>query len=66
MTTKEAFLQLISQRAIHQKLGVESSHIRNYRNMIKENDKYPSMEKMMELLEKGGWKAVQEIKWQLF
>lgn len=63
MTTREAFLKLISQRAIHQELGVESSHIRNYRNMIKDQGKYPSLEKMMELLEKGGYSIKQETQW---
>ena len=64
MTTKEAFDKLISERAIHNKLGIDSMNIRTYRNLIKSQGKYPSLELMIELLEKGGFKVVQEMVWK--
>jgi hypothetical protein len=54
---------MISERSIHQKLGIESSHVRNYRNMIKNHDKYPSYDLMMDLLKRGGWVVVREMEW---
>lgn len=64
MTTREAFEKLISERSVHKKLGIESMQIRTYRNRIKNHNQYPSIELMMELLQKGGFTLLHEMKWK--
>ncbi len=64
MTTQEAFEKMISERGIHNQLGLDSGTVRFYRNQIKEQGKYPSIDKMMELLEKGGFKLLTEMAWE--
>lgn len=64
MTTREAFEKLLSERGVYHKLGIDSGTVRFYRNQIKEHGKFPSIDKMMELLEKGGFSLVQEMKWK--
>ncbi len=63
MTTKEAFEKMISERGIHNKLGIDSGTVRFYRNQIKEQAKFPSLDKMIELLQQAGKKIIQDIQW---
>lgn len=65
MTTKVAFLKLISERGIYKRLELHRGRIGNMKNLIKSNDEYPSEDKMQELLEKAGYKIIQERKWEI-
>lgn len=63
LTTLDAFEKLISQRNIHEELGVSSHIIRNYRYSLK-NNKPVNQDKIEELLRKAGYEIVQERKWR--
>jgi hypothetical protein len=58
MTTKQAFIQMIQERGIHNKLGISSGQVRFYRNEIKSGK--VSLDKMEDLLQKAGWTKIPE------
>ncbi len=61
-STKEAFRELISKRAIHHELDIDSGSVRWYRSKIKE-DSWPKESTMEEHLEKAGYSIVQHKLW---
>ncbi len=63
MTTEQAFEKMINERGIHNQLGIDSGTVRWYRNQIKENQKFPTIDKMIELLKRAGWKVKREMEW---
>ncbi len=65
MTTKEAFVKLISERGVYKRLGVTKGYIGFVKDQIKkEEPKYPSIDTMEKMLEKAGFKVVQEKEWE--
>jgi hypothetical protein len=69
-STKEAFRELINTPDIHEKLGLSAVRIRTLQSALKKMDEGTvtnkekiSNDKMEELLERAGWKVVQEKKW---
>ena len=63
MTTRKAFEKMINVRGIHEKLGISSDKVRNYRARLK-SDQVISLDLMEELLQKAGWVVVQEKQWE--
>ena len=64
MNTKEAWLRMINQKGIHEKLGIASTTLYWLRSQAKEQDKFPTRAGMEDQLEKAGWKVVVERKWK--
>ena len=64
MTTKEAFRKLLAERGSFNKVGKSRGEFGAYRTRIKQEGKYPSEDLMKELLEKSGYKIIQERKWE--
>lgn len=62
MTTKEAFTQLINTDNWHEKAGINYNTARTLKKRFLDG-KLISLEKMEEILEKAGYKVVQEKKW---
>ncbi len=60
--TRAAFSDLISQRAIHKELGLNSPQIRNYRQRIANGD-WPSEDLMAQLLDKAGYTRITPARW---
>lgn len=52
----KAFYDLIHEKGIDKKLGIESNYVYQLRNKLK-NDIGISMDVKLELLQKGGWKG---------
>jgi hypothetical protein len=66
MTTKEAFMQLTSQRGWHKNLpGVNESSARGLKKRLIDGDPTLTNMKMEELLEKAGAKVIQEKLWEI-
>lgn len=63
MTTREAFEQLIRQRAWYVDLGITESIATNLKTNFK-NGKV-TLDKMEEILQKAGFKVVQEKLWEI-
>ncbi len=65
--TRNAFLQLLSQRGIYKLLEVSRSTVSNWKRALAgQDDKYmPSLDKMEEMLLKAGAKVVQEKVWKI-
>lgn len=61
MTTDEAFRLLINMHAIHKVLDCSSQQVRNYRSRDKQGK--VSLKMKLELLNKAGFKMVQEPRW---
>jgi len=61
MTTREAFAQLVERRGWHKDLGISDSAAYSAKNHFKSGD--ITIEKMEELLEKAGFKVIQEKQW---
>lgn len=61
MTTKQAFEELINERAWYANLGLGDSTARSYAKRFREN-KLP-IEKIEEILEKAGYQVKQEKLW---
>lgn len=62
--TKEAFLQLISEKGIENRLGVNRTTVANWKAYIRDG-KSISIDKMEEMLLKGGAKVVKEKVWEV-
>ncbi|WP_231424024.1 hypothetical protein [Pedobacter sp. Leaf250] len=62
MTTREAFAQLVERRGWHRELGISDSAAYSAKNHFKTGE--IAIEKMEELLEKAGFKVIQEKKWE--
>jgi len=62
MTTKEAFQQLIRQRAWYKTFGITEPAASNYANRFR-SGKLPT-DKMEEVLLKCGYKVVSEKQWK--
>lgn len=62
MTTKEAFKELIDERGAYKTLGIPNSTLRSLRDNFKKGK--VSIEKMEALLEKAGYKVIQEKLWE--
>ena len=54
-TINKEFAKLINQRGIHNKLGITSDQVRNYRRYLKEGINV-STDLKVELLRKSGWR----------
>lgn len=61
-TTKEAFKELVSDREKCEQLGIKNDTRRAYLSYLNSGRKI-SLDKMEELLEKAGFKVVQEKLW---
>ena len=61
--TKEAFRVLLSERGIYKKLNVDRSTVANWKRYIK-NESMLSVDKMEEVLKKGGWQIVSQSAWR--
>ena len=59
---EKAFKLMLSERGIYKKIGIPQSTIGWYRNRFKSGGKV-SETKMREMLEKAGWKVVQQEQW---
>jgi hypothetical protein len=64
MTTKEAFKDLISKRKWYADLGLSETAAWSLAKRINDG-KDVSLDKMEELLEKAGYKVIQEKLWDL-
>lgn len=62
-STKQAFTDLINQRGIHQQLGVSDSTVRDWRKKIRDGTGGITIDKMEELLQRAGFKKIQETLW---
>jgi hypothetical protein len=65
MTTKEAFLRMLSIPAVNKLLGQHRSAIGRIKSDIEKHDKWPSIDKMEELLIKAGFTTIQEKLWDI-
>lgn len=65
LNTKQAFYFLMQEDDLPARLGYHRGTIGRIRHDIKYNNKYPSIEKMEEMLVKGGWKVKQEKLWNV-
>jgi hypothetical protein len=65
--TREAFMKLLQTRGIYNTLGVDRSHVSNWKRALRgEDDKYmPTLNKMEEMLIKAGASIVKEKVWNL-
>lgn len=64
--TKEAFLKMISERGVYKKLGVDRCTVAAWKRSIDGRDaRGLSLDKMEEMLIKGGWKVFQEKIWDI-
>lgn len=61
-TTRQAFEEMILERAIHKKLGISSNAVRSLRHALGSCQPVSS-DYMEELLEKAGWVVKQEKLW---
>jgi transposase len=61
--TKEAFVQMLSERGVYKKLGVDRSTVANWKTYLKEGRSI-SLDKMEEMLLKYGASVVQEKVWK--
>lgn len=62
--TKEAFVQMLSERGVYKKLGVDRSTVANWKTYLKEGRSI-SLDKMEEMLLKYGASVVQEKVWKV-
>ena len=62
--TKEAFTQMIQERAIYKKLGVERSTVAGWKIYLKAGEKI-SLDKMEEMLCKYGAVQVKAAVWEV-
>jgi transposase len=62
--TKEAFLELISQRGIYKRLDVSRSTVAGWKRRLAEGELL-SLDKMEEILTKAGAKVVHEKIWEI-
>ncbi|MDR0266046.1 hypothetical protein [Sphingobacterium sp. 2149] len=62
--TKEAFVQMLSERGVYKKLGVDRSTVANWKTYLKEGRSI-SLDKMEEMLLKYGASVVQEKVWEV-
>ncbi|WP_343566320.1 hypothetical protein [Sphingobacterium sp.] len=62
--TKEAFAQMLSERGVYKKLGVDRSTVANWKTYLKEGRSI-SLDKMEEMLLKYGASVVQEKVWKV-
>ena len=62
--TRQAFAEMIKVRGIYKRLGVERSTVSTWKIYIREG-KNISLDKMEEMLIKGGSTVVSDIQWQI-
>ncbi|MNK30193.1 hypothetical protein D3C87_486080 [compost metagenome] len=62
--TKEAFVQMLSERGVYKKLGVDRSTVANWKTYLKQGRSI-SLDKMEEMLLKYGASVVQEKVWEV-
>lgn len=60
---EKAFKLMLSERGVYKKIGIPQSTVGWYRNHFK-NGGNVSESKMRAMLEKAGWRIVQEEKWK--
>lgn len=65
MTTREAFRKLLAERGSFNRVGKSKGEFGAYRDRIKNEGKYPSEALMRQLLEKAGFRIIQERKWEI-
>ena len=68
LSTREAFKHLIRRRGVHRELEVSDSAVRSWRRNISEHPEYPmswgvSLDRMEQLLQKAGYKKLQDTLW---
>jgi len=63
MNTKEAWLHMISKRGIEDSLGITARSRDWFRSRARNQNKYPTLNKMEEQLIKAGFKVLQEKVW---
>jgi hypothetical protein len=64
MTTKEAFKDLIAKRKWYAELGISETAAWSLAKRVNDGQEV-STDKMEELLEKAGYKVIQEKKWEI-
>jgi predicted RNase H-like HicB family nuclease len=64
LTTKDAFRVLLSERGIYKKLEVDRSTVANWKRYA-HNGHLLSIDKMEEVLRKGGWQPTNQSAWVL-
>lgn len=62
--TREAFKQMLSERGVYKKLGVERSTVAGWKRRLEEGESL-SLDKMEEMLEKYGATVVSEKVWNV-
>ena len=62
--TRNAFAQMITERAVYKKLGVERSTVSGWKNYLRQGNSI-SVDKMEEMLVKGGAKLLREAEWDI-
>jgi hypothetical protein len=65
--TKEAFIQVLSERGVYRKLGVERSTTSNWKRALEGKDEknMPTLDKMEEMLAQYGAVVLSEKIWKL-
>lgn len=64
MTTRQAYTKMIMTRNISTKLGLSQQTVLNERQRVKAGI-YPSIDTMIERLNKAGYSIIQEMEWKI-
>ena len=62
--TKEAFTEMLNERGVYKKLGVERSTVANWKTYLRKGEKL-SLDKMEEMLKKYGAKVISQEVWDI-